>query len=88
MPGYTAGPTLRMSRDEQGGLAGLIGATNGLTYVVAPTLGTFLYGVAPALPIVIGAAMLVGVLVFVCAHSGFRRPTGQGPPRGVPQRSP
>lgn len=78
MPGYTAGPTLRMSRDEQGGLAGLIGATNGLTYVVAPTLGTFLYGVAPALPIVIGAAMLVGVLVFVCAHSGFRRPTGQG----------
>lgn len=78
MPGYTAGPTLRMSREEQGGLAGLIGATNGLTYVVAPTLGTFVYGVAPALPIAIGAALLVGVLVFVCAHSSFRRPSDQG----------
>lgn len=45
MPGYTAGPTLLVSREEQGGLAGVVGATTGLTFVVAPTAGTALYGV-------------------------------------------
>lgn len=73
MPGYTAGPTLLVRRDEQGGLAGLIGATTGLTFVVAPTLGTTLYGVWPALPIIIGAAIMVLVTVFVWVHPRFRR---------------
>ena len=73
MPGYTAGPTLRMSREEQGGLAGLIGATNGLTYVVSPTAGTAMYGFSPVLPIIVGGAILAVVLVFVLVHSGFRR---------------
>lgn len=58
MPGYVAGPTLFMSREEQGGLAGVIGATNGLTFVVAPTLSTFLYEKSPALPVVIGGVTL------------------------------
>ena len=73
MPGYTAGPTLLVRRDEQGGLAGLIGATTGLTFVVAPTLGTSLYGVWPALPILIGAVIMVLVTVFVWVHPRFRR---------------
>ncbi|PRB10825.1 MFS transporter [Microbacterium sp. MYb62] len=73
MPGYTAGPTLLVRRDEQGGLAGLIGATTGLTFVVAPTLGTTLYGVWPTLPIIIGAAIMMLVTVFVWAHPRFRQ---------------
>ncbi|WEK62235.1 MAG: MFS transporter [Candidatus Microbacterium colombiense] len=73
MPGYTAGPTLLVRREEQGGLAGLIGATTGLTFVVAPTLGTALYGVWPALPIIIGAVIMAAVTVFVWAHPRFRR---------------
>jgi MFS family permease len=72
MPGYTAGPSLLMSRDEQGGLAGLIGATNGLTYVIAPTAGTALYGVWPSLPIIIGGSVLVAVLGLVLTHPRFR----------------
>ena len=73
MPGYTAGPTLLMSREEQGGLAGLIGATNGLTYVVSPTAGTAMYGISPILPIVAGGVILALVLVFVLVHRSFRR---------------
>lgn len=73
MPGYTAGPTLLVRRDEQGGLAGLIGATTGLTFVVAPTLGTTLYGVWPTLPIIIGAVIMALVTVFVWAHPRFRQ---------------
>lgn len=75
MPGYTAGPSLLMHRDEQGGLAGLIGATNGLTFVIAPTAGTALYGFAPALPIAIGAGIMLVVAVFVWVHPRFRAMT-------------
>jgi MFS transporter, DHA1 family, tetracycline resistance protein len=73
MPGYTAGPTLLVRRDEQGGLAGLIGATTGLTFVISPTLGTALYGVMPVLPIIIGAAIMAIVTLFVWLHPRFRR---------------
>lgn len=73
MPGYTAGPTLLVRRDEQGGLAGLIGATTGLTFVIAPTLGTALYSVDPLLPIVIGASIMGTVTLFVWIHPRFRR---------------
>ena len=73
MPGYTAGPTLLVSREEQGGLAGLIGATTGLTFVVAPTAGTALYGVWPPLPVIAGTAIMGLVTVFVLAHPRFRR---------------
>jgi len=76
MPGYTAGPSLLVRRDEQGGLAGLIGATNGLTFVVAPTLSTALYGVWPPLPIIIGTAIMALVTAFVLAHPRFRRTAG------------
>lgn len=71
-PGYTAGPTLLVDREEQGGLAGLAGATTGLTFVVAPTTGTALYAVAPALPVVIATAILVALAVFLFLHPRFR----------------
>lgn len=83
MPGYTAGPTLLVSREEQGGLAGLIGATTGLTFVVAPTAGTALYGLWPPLPIIAGTAIMGIVAVFVLVHPRFRRlpaePAGADP---------
>lgn len=72
MPGYTAGPSLLMRREEQGGLAGLIGATNGLTFVIAPTLATALYGVWPSLPIVLGGTAMALVALFVLLHPRFR----------------
>lgn len=71
MPGYTAGPSLLMTKEEQGGLAGLIGATNGLAFVVSPTLGTTLYGIWPNLPIVIGGVILFLVLLLVLLHPRF-----------------
>ena len=87
MPGYTAGPTLLMSREEQGGLAGLIGATNGLTYVVSPTAGTAMYGRSPILPIAVGGAILAAVFVFVLVHRGFRRAPRAVPGEGSPERA-
>ena len=74
MPGYAAGPSLLMDREEQGGLAGLIGATNGLTFVVAPTVSTALYGIWQPLPIIVGTVIMAGVCAFVCCHPRFARP--------------
>lgn len=79
MPGYTAGPTLLMSREEQGGLAGLIGANNGLTFVIAPTASTALYAVSPLLPVAIGGAVMVIVFGFVLLHPRFRELPRQVP---------
>lgn len=73
IPGYTSGPTLLVSRDEQGGLAGLVAATSGLTFVVAPTAGTALYGVWEQLPIIVGAFIMLTVTLFVLIHPRFRR---------------
>ncbi|MGI6878903.1 MFS transporter [Microbacterium sp. gxy059] len=72
MPGYTAGPTMLVRREEQGGLAGLIGATNGLTFVVAPLASTVLYGLSPLVPIVVGGALMAVVTAFVLLHPRFR----------------
>lgn len=71
IPGYTAGPTLLMSKEEQGGLAGLLGAANGLTYVVSPTLSTSLYGISNTLPILIGGAALFIAFLIVMLHPRF-----------------
>lgn len=72
LPGYVAGPSLLLAREEQGGLAGLIGATNGLTFVIAPTASTALYGVWLPLPVVVGAVVMAAVFVFVLVHPRFR----------------
>ncbi|MDR2257499.1 MAG: MFS transporter [Arthrobacter sp.] len=71
MPGYAAGPTLLVSREEQGGLAGLVAATTGLTFVIAPTAGTVLYGAWAQLPIIVGALIMVFVTIFVFVHPRF-----------------
>ncbi len=73
MPGYTAGPTLLVRRDEQGSIAGLVGATNGLTLIVAPTASTLLYGVWAPLPVIVGASIMALVALFVLVHPKFGR---------------
>ena len=50
-PGFTAGASLAVPMAEQGGVAGVITAANGLSYVVAPTLAMLLYKLTPLLPI-------------------------------------
>lgn len=76
-PGFTAGPSLLLAREEQGGMAGLIGATMGLTFVVAPTASTILYRFSPTLPLAIAAAIMALVLLLVLTHPRFRGGSGR-----------
>ena len=73
MPGYSAGPSLLMSKEEQGGMAGLLGATTALTFVVAPTAATVLYTVDPSSPLLVATTVMLAVVVFVLTHPRFRR---------------
>ncbi|MDO5746183.1 MAG: MFS transporter [Actinomycetaceae bacterium] len=73
MPGYTAGPTLEMSREEQGSLAGLINANNGMAYAVAPVLSTSLYGWNSTIPFYGALGIMALVAVFCYTHPRLRK---------------
>lgn len=73
MPGFSAGPSLLVSREEQGGLAGLVGATMGLTFVVAPVAGTSLYSLGHPLPALAGTVFAALALLTLWAHPAFAR---------------
>jgi MFS family permease len=58
-PGYTAGASLAVPLSEQGAVAGVITAANGISYVLAPALGIGLYGWQHASPFAAFALLLV-----------------------------
>ena len=73
LPGIMAAPTLLATREEQGAVAGLVGTSNALTFMLGPLLGTGLYEVAPAAPYLLGTVLLAGLAVFTFVHPGIRR---------------
>ena len=67
-PGFTAGASLAIGQREQGAVAGMITAANGIAFIVAPGLGVWLYSLSRPLPYWIAAALTLGVLAW-----GWRR---------------
>jgi MFS family permease len=80
LPGITAAPTLLATREEQGAVAGLVGTSNAVTFMLGPLLGTGLYEIASAVPYLLGTALLAALALFTFAHPGIRqapeRPSG------------
>ena len=62
-PGFTAGASLAVPLAEQGAVAGVITAANGISYVLAPAVGIGLYGWQNDLPFALFAALLVVLAV-------------------------
>jgi hypothetical protein len=60
-PGFTAGASLAVPLADQGAVAGVITAANGISYVLAPTLGITLYGLDHNAPFAAFALLLVGL---------------------------
>ena len=79
-PGFTGGASLAVPLAEQGSVAGLITAANGISWVAAPALGMALYLVSPNLPfaIVVARARCAGG---VGAARGCRRSRPPAPCR-------
>jgi hypothetical protein len=63
-PGFTAGASLAVPMSEQGAVAGVITSANGISYVLAPTLGISLYGLDHNLPFVAFALLLLGLALW------------------------
>lgn len=63
-PGFTGGASLAVPLGEQGGVAGVVTAANGSSFVFAPAIGILLYGIDPHWPFALGAALLVGLNVW------------------------
>jgi MFS family permease len=61
-PGFTGGASLAVNLGEQGGVAGVITAANGISFVAAPGLGMLLYAVDPHLPFAVSALLLVALI--------------------------
>ena len=60
-PGFTAGASLAVPLAEQGAVAGVITAANGISYVLAPALGMGLYELGHSLPFAAFALLLLGL---------------------------
>ena len=61
-PGFTAGASLAVSLNEQGGVAGVITAANGIAFVAAPALGMILYGIDDRLPFAVAAVLCLALV--------------------------
>lgn len=80
-PGFTSGASLAVSDQEQGAVAGLGSAANGVGAVVGPLLGTALYQVDIAAPYIAGAVLFSVLTLFVWTHPAVRRAIAlQAPP--------
>lgn len=72
IPGYSTGPTLLATKEEQGGIGGIINATNGWTYAIAPILSTSLYGWNPESPFIMCVVLLAIAVLFCFLHPTLR----------------
>ena len=63
-PGFTAGASLAVPLHEQGGVAGVITAANGIAFVAAPAVGMALYHADERLPFVVSAALLLALIAW------------------------
>lgn len=73
MPGYNSGPTLQMNEDEQGAVAGLINANNGIAYALAPVASTALYGWNQLTPFIVAIAVLGVTVLFAFTQPLLRK---------------
>ncbi|MGP4102369.1 MFS transporter [Nonomuraea sp. KM90] len=72
-PGFTAAPTLVAEPAQQGSISGLVNATIGATFIVGPLLGTALYEISPAIPILTALGAVATALVLAWASPAARR---------------
>lgn len=63
-PGFTGGASLAVPHSEQGAVAGVITSANGISFVLAPTIGISLYMLDPRLPFAACALLLAGLCAF------------------------
>ena len=68
-PGFTGGASLAVGKEEQGTIAGLVVASNGAGFIIAPIFGAGLYAlVSPQAPFILGTVVLLFLAMFGRLH--------------------
>lgn len=65
MPGFMAGASLAVSKEQQGGAAGLVAAIQGISAVITPILTTTLYQVDKHIPFTLVAVLVVFMAIMM-----------------------
>jgi len=81
MPGFMAAASLSVSKERQGGVAGLIASVQGVTAIVTPIVTTTLYQANKSLPfwlIIVLSAAIVPVLLFVNGKASVKPSANEG----------
>ena len=73
--GFTAGASLAVRDDEQGGVAGLVSATGAITWIFAPVSATALYGWQPLAPFALALVLVGASCAAAWVHPGLRKPS-------------
>ena len=71
-PGYAAAASLAVDPDEQGAVAGLVGATNGAGFIFGPMIATALYRWSPSAPYLFGAALMAALCAYALLSPHLR----------------
>ncbi len=71
-PGYTAGASLAVRRDEQDAVAGAITSVNGASFIMAPAIGILLYQWHPHAPFYVCAVTAVLLLGYAILNPVLR----------------
>lgn len=71
-PGYAAASSLAVDADEQGAVAGIMGATSAAGFIFGPLIATKLYRVSPAAPFWFGAAMMTALIAYALLSPHLR----------------
>jgi MFS family permease len=75
-PGFSAGASLSANQEQQGDVAGLITAANGMGFVVSPLFGLWMYqNVAGWAPFVFCAVLLLAMTAYAWFTAQKTRPT-------------
>ena len=74
-PGFSAGASLAATQEQQGDVAGLITAANGMGFVVSPIFGLWMYEWASWAPFVFCAVLLTAMAVYAWFTAQSLRPT-------------
>ncbi|WP_165218596.1 MFS transporter [Schaalia sp. ZJ1691] len=73
VPGFSAGASLAVSPEEQGGVAGIMNATGSVTWIFAPVSAAALYGWNPLAPFALGLSLIAFSCTVAWAHPRLRR---------------
>lgn len=78
-PGFTAGASLAVRRDEQDAVAGAITSVNGCCYVAAPSIGIALYHWHSFAPFYLCGAIAVALIGYAFANPVLRAVQNEAP---------